>query len=252
MRYNKMEEKKSYYNVMEEREDSPAGLTRQILFAISEGNEVLAVRLSEEMVSKGLLGILENPVTEWQFYIVRLLTLMAVVIEKNGTGSAFLESQVELCLKQVEKLKTLDECHRLYLEIVRSCSQINKEPGKNYSPLVQRIREQVMTDLKQPLTLQFFSEQLNVNSSYLSNLFRQQTGVTITEYVTNKRITHAATLLNHTQQPIKSVAKQVGIPDVQYFSRLFKRRMGLTPTQYREKMAAGGEEKENAAAAADE
>lgn len=252
MRYNKMEEKKAYNNVMDEREDSPAGLTKQLLFAVSEGNEVLAVRLSDEMVSRGLLGLLENPVTEWQFYIVRLLTLMAVVIEKNGTGSAFLETQIQLCMKQVEKTKTLDECHRLFLEIVRSCVQINKEPGKNYSPLVQRIREQVMTDLKQPLTLQYFSEQLNVNSSYLSNLFRQQTGVTITEYVTNKRITHAATLLNHTQQPIKSVAKQVGIPDVQYFSRLFKRRMGLTPTQYREKMTAGGEEKENAAAAADE
>ena len=71
------------------------------------------------------------------------------------------------------------------------------------------------------------------NSSYLSNLFRKEVGMTITEYVTNHRILHAADLLLTSMQPVKTIAKQVGFADVQYFSRVFKKKMGKTPSQFR-------------------
>ena len=220
----------------ENSELDPVGLTRQILFATGEGNEYYAVNLAEQLIHRGLLGLLKNPVTEWKFYILRFLTLLSVLIARKGIDNDFLELQIENCMKEIENLETVHECEKFFIAVVRASSHLNENAEKSYSPLVNRIREQVMTDLKQPLTLQYFAELLNVNSSYLSNLFRQQTGVTITEYVTDKRITHAANLLAYTQYPIKNIAKQVGIPDVQYFSRLFKKRMGITPTQYREEV----------------
>jgi len=115
----------------------------------------------------------------------------------------------------------------------RLCS-VNEKAKIRYPSLVQKIMECVSMDLQQPLTLQYFASLFNVNSSYLSNLFHKHTGVTITEYVTKVRIDHASTLLAYTREPVRDIARKVGITDVQYFSRLFKRLTGLTPTQYRD------------------
>ena len=75
---------------------------------------------------------------------------------------------------------------------------------------------------------------LNVNSSYLSTLFKKETGTTLTEYVNKKRIRHAVFLLNTTTMQIQMVAQHCGIPDVNYFTKTFKKYIGKTPKEYRD------------------
>ncbi|MBQ6989418.1 MAG: helix-turn-helix transcriptional regulator, partial [Clostridia bacterium] len=71
------------------------------------------------------------------------------------------------------------------------------------------------------------------NASYLSDLFHRETGKTITEYVTELRMNHAAALLQKTTLQIQTVAQHCGISDVNYFSKLFKKQYLVTPRQYR-------------------
>ena len=75
---------------------------------------------------------------------------------------------------------------------------------------------------------------MSVNASYLSTLFKKEMGMPLTDYVNRQRIELSQRLLLSTDMPIKSVALQCGIPDVYYFSRLFKRIVGTTPKVYRE------------------
>ena len=75
---------------------------------------------------------------------------------------------------------------------------------------------------------------LNVNASYLSKLFKKETGITLTEYVAKKRIEQAAFLLTSTNLQIQTVAQNCGIYDVNYFTKLFKKHTGKTPKEYRE------------------
>ena len=75
---------------------------------------------------------------------------------------------------------------------------------------------------------------LNVNASYLSTLFKLEMGVPLTDYVNRQRIEQAKKLLVVTDFPIKMIAEKCGIPDVYYFSRMFKKRTGCTPKVYRE------------------
>ena len=208
----------------------------KILFAVRENNELQAMEAAREQIEAGIPGILDDEVEEWRFFLVRLLTELALLISFGNAPTKYLEKRVEQEMIRIHACKSVEDCRNLTLQMVKEGCRLNQEAGGHYSVLVQRIMEEVATDLTKPLTLQYFANLLNVNSSYLSNLFRQQTGITLTEYVTDKRIAHAATLLAFTRTPIKTVAKQVGIPDVQYFSRLFKRRMQMTPTQYREEM----------------
>lgn len=73
----------------------------------------------------------------------------------------------------------------------------------------------------------------NISSAYLSSIFKKETGQTVTEYVTVKRIEMAKRLLSNTNLQIQTVAQHCGILDVHYFSKLFKKHTGLTLKDYR-------------------
>lgn len=88
-----------------------------------------------------------------------------------------------------------------------------------------------------------YAEQIDLNTlsaivyltpTYVSKLFKQETGYTITDYLTDVRLEHAKRLLTH--QPhlkVQEISKQVGYVDVAYFHKLFKRTIGITPSQYK-------------------
>ena len=228
------EEKSQNGNETSKQKNHRPSLTNQILFSVRENNEYQALAAAEEQIRIGLPRLVRDEVMEWKYYLVRMLTLLISVLKTEDDPSPYFEQKASSLMGYIDRCLTKEECEALLLDMIRTFCNIRETTGGEYSALVRRVMEQAAMDLTKPLTLHYFAEQMNVNSSYLSNLFRRQTGITLTEYITDKRIEHAATLLEFSRTPVKLVAKSVGIPDVQYFSRLFKRKMGMTPTQYRE------------------
>ena len=90
------------------------------------------------------------------------------------------------------------------------------------------------TDITADLSLKTQAKLLNVNPSYLSTLFKKETGVTLTDYVNKKRVERAKHLLKNGNTQIQTVAQHCGMSDVNYFSKIFKKFYGSTPKQYRE------------------
>ena len=107
---------------------------------------------------------------------------------------------------------------------------------KGYSLLVRKILTRIDSDLASDLSLKTQAKQLNMNPSYLSSLFKKETGSTLTEYVNKKRIEHAIFLLNTTTMQIQTIAQACGITDVNYFTKIFKKQIGITPKEYRNKI----------------
>lgn len=91
----------------------------------------------------------------------------------------------------------------------------------------------VDTDLTADLSLQHFATELNQNASYLSTLFKKETGEALTDYVNSKRIEHALFLLNTTDLQIQTIANSCGIYDLSYFGKLFKKYVNMSPSAYR-------------------
>lgn len=104
---------------------------------------------------------------------------------------------------------------------------------KDYSLPIQKAITYISTDLTADLSLKSLANQVNVNASYLSTLFKKEVGVPLTEYVNRNRIEYSKTLLSGTDLAIKTIAIYSGIPDIQYFTRMFKRITGMTPKAYR-------------------
>ncbi len=207
----------------------------KLLIAIREKNETQAMKTVEDQIKNGLPHMLDDPLMEWKFYLVGLLTYITYFLNDSGVVENYYDhSRVEFT-KEVYNAQSVEQCEEILRKIARFFSEREQEPERTLSPLVRKVITDVDTDLKEPLTLQYFSEKLGVNGSYLSNLFRRETGKTITQYVTDQRLKHAENLLRYTNKPVRSVAVEVGIGDAQYFSRLFRKKTGMKPTEYRRK-----------------
>jgi len=76
--------------------------------------------------------------------------------------------------------------------------------------------------------------------SYLSAVFKKTEGITIVEYITDKRIHRAAQLIRETDLSIKYISSLVGYENIQYFSKVFKSVMNMSPKDYSNKYRAGG------------
>lgn len=126
-----------------------------------------------------------------------------------------------------------EQCVSFAYKIIHDyCHLITEHRLKGYSPPIRQAITYINTDLAADLSLKSLAGQININASYLSTLFKKEVGMPLTEYVNRCRIDRAQKLLLITDLPIKAVALQCGIPDMQYFSRMFKRHTGVTPKSY--------------------
>ena len=201
-------------------------LTERILQGIREGNEYQTLRAVQEKNRMDVPGRLNDELTEWKYELIQMMALIIIELCQTGTIDLILDALHTEYTRLIYKAGSIEECKLLSEKMAeRFCSINQVETIREYSGLVQKIILAV--------DMEYFSDALSVNPSYLSNLFKKETGVTITDYVTDHRMRAAANLLRKTQLPVKTVSKQVGIMDVHYFCRLFKKRTGRTPSQYR-------------------
>lgn len=107
--------------------------------------------------------------------------------------------------------------------------------GYSYSSssYVRYVKDYIDRYYEKKLRIGAIAEYIGVNRSYLSNSFRRETGVSPQEYLMGIRIRRAQTLLRESGLMIAEIAQQVGYPDALAFSRIFRQRVGLSPSAYR-------------------
>ena len=87
-----------------------------------------------------------------------------------------------------------------------------------------------------PGTIAFYASEIGISENYLSRLVKKSTGRSVGAWIDIVRIQRAKRLLAKTREPVIDIATAVGIDDQSYFSRLFKKETGLTPSSFRKKM----------------
>lgn len=97
------------------------------------------------------------------------------------------------------------------------------------------VKEYIDTHYAKKITLDRLSEMFSINKFYLERIFKEQFGVSIINYLTNIRITHAKRLLRFTSKSVEQIGLECGITPLYYFSRMFKQTEGISPSEYRMK-----------------
>jgi AraC-like DNA-binding protein len=98
---------------------------------------------------------------------------------------------------------------------------------------VHRLRAYIHHHLAEPITLDVLARQVNLSTPHFCRLFKQQFAVSPIYYVLQERVALASALLTETTLPLKQISESVGYDDPYYFSRLFKKMTGRSPTAYR-------------------
>lgn len=210
-------------------------LEAQLLDAVFNGNEAKAMDLVSKLSSVTLPCRLSNELRDYKDYSITFNTLLRKKAEEAGVHPIHIDLYSNQNVQLIEQITRKDQCYSIWARIVLNyCRMIRKHTLKDYSLLTQKIITYINTDLTADLSLKAMSEWLNINASYLSTLFKKEVGIPLTDFVNRQRIEQAKKLLVVTEMPTKTIAQQCGIPDVYYFSRLFKKRTGYTPKLYRE------------------
>ena len=103
----------------------------------------------------------------------------------------------------------------------------------NDNNLIDQIKIYIRRNYSKNLTQEFIASLFYLNRSYLSQLFKKKTGEKFVDFLNDVRIEKAKELLTNTDKKMYSIAKAVGYDNTKYFFRIFKKRMGITPEQYR-------------------
>ncbi len=118
----------------------------------------------------------------------------------------------------------LDEC----------IAEINAHKLSRMSPTIARACAIIRENLASELLLDDIARQVEISPFYFSKLFKEETGENFIDYLTSARMQKAKELLRDPARSIKEVSLDTGYADPNYFSRLFKKIVGLTPTEFRE------------------
>ena len=104
---------------------------------------------------------------------------------------------------------------------------------QHYSKLVQRTITYVKDHFSEPISLSSVADYLAITPQYLSKLFVQETNENFIDYLNNYRLEQAQIMLSETNFQINEIARKTGYSDAKYFCTIFKKKMGITPNQYR-------------------
>lgn len=114
-------------------------------------------------------------------------------------------------------------------------------PGDKTAALMEKVQKHMQYNyMMYDISLDSVSQILNMNSSYFSALFKRFFGVNFVEYLTELRMNAAKELLEDPLRPTAEIAAMVGYESPNYFARAFKKKVGMTPTEYRRLIAREG------------
>ncbi|MBO5246569.1 MAG: response regulator [Eubacterium sp.] len=149
--------------------------------------------------------------------------------------SSFGEISLQSPLEQINNCTNYEQLHTLFTAAVNQYFDLLKTQQTDSSTLFL-IKDYISTNYSDDnLSIKAISEHVHLSSSYLCTVFKTETGQTLNQYLTNFRIEKAKQLLADPRNKVNEVAIQVGYSDCNYFGKTFKKVVGLSPSEYREK-----------------
>ena len=112
-------------------------------------------------------------------------------------------------------------------------ARMKKNAGRKDKKIIEVVKDYIQTHLQQEITLASLSQIAFISPNYLSEVFKEQTGESMVDYITRLRILKAKDLLKDIRVKVYEVGKLVGYDDPAYFSKVFRKVVGVSPAEYR-------------------
>ncbi|MFI3214005.1 MAG: response regulator [Eubacteriales bacterium] len=217
----------------EYEEDYPVALENKLFEAIKAGQQAETKHFAEEFYGWMLFQMPE------QEKCIRLKVLEFVLFADfhaySSGGLVYRFSDRSDYMEVVMKLNIEEELRIWFTDkMVQAAENIATKKKEYTNDVIERAKEYIHTHYKRELSLESISREMDVSPYYFSKLFKDVTGEGFIEYVTGIRIHKAKKMLLEGQATMKEICIEVGYSDPNYFSRIFKKCVGKTPTEFKE------------------
>ncbi len=217
---------------------------RKDLIAFDEQKEhrlVTAIKFGTEKEVSEVVDLIFNNIIgtkatfhEYQLYFVEMVAAISKICRNFEIDtSQILGIRTNLYVEMLE-FKSFNEI-KIWVEVIclKLMNFISISRQNTTQMLVKKAQDYVHRNYSNDkLSIQKVSEYLHISSSYLSMIFKKETGDTFLKYLVQVRLDAAIELLNGSYK-IAEIAERIGYPDISYFSYFFKKNFGMSPREYR-------------------
>ncbi len=209
-------------------------IEEEIMDAVSLGNLDNALEGFQKLQRFDLVDWTDDKTQKIKYHLLICNTLLRKATEHNHMHPYYSSNIFYKYAGEIERMENISMQDKLIHDMTKEyCSNVHQYSLQKYSPQIQKAINYINQNLTSSLSLKKIAAHLHISCSYLSDLFRKETGQTLIEFINETRIHTAARILLWDSRTIASIAVSVGFIDVNYFTRTFKKIMGCTPTEYR-------------------
>jgi two-component system response regulator YesN len=195
-----------------------------------------------KLINKSITSFI-NHISEVNYYeAVNYSNHLVTAIVKKYSN--FINSQDNffrqyLDLERITSAESMKDISDLITELsVKICDRINEMNSnmnmQRYCNIVENVKKYIMDNYSDPnLSLDVVADKVELSAGYLGKLFKSITSVSFNDYLNNIRLEKAKELLSTTNEPSSRICEKVGIYNITYFSTLFKKTYGVTPSAFR-------------------
>jgi AraC-like DNA-binding protein len=166
-----------------------------------------------------------------QMMFVELLSVLSRLARKEHIDTYELFSERDIYSKM--RYMTIDEMKQFFIDAYSRFTELRaSHSGESSRELTQQACSFIRHNYKKPISLIDVADSVGVTPSYLSRIFKADTGKTVVEYINKARIEAAIRMIDDGVQ-LKGLAERVGFNSSNYFITVFRQATGKTPMQYR-------------------
>lgn len=229
---------KALYSEKEQYETNaftyPIALENQLEQAIREGDKQHAQEVLDDLLGKIFL-ISGFDVEDSKIHIISLLTVLSRAAIDAGADSNEIIGFSANCFKELQNCRTLDALSIWITGIMhRFISYSFDFSSVKHSDTVYKVIEYIRANYYRKISLEDIAKYVNFSKTYLSRIFKEETGENISMYINKIRIEKAKLLLSDKNISLLDVANRVGFEDQSYFTKVFKSVVGLSPKKFKE------------------
>lgn len=166
-----------------------------------------------------------------RYFISSMVYIANHYLDKYGYSDELIWGNDEEKYLMLQEITRKEDFTKFLHSIEDKLSIIGVEDSDNY--IVRNVKKHLKQHYKEGIVLKEVAETFGLTNTYLSMLFKKETGETLKDYLTALKIEKAKELLKETNWQVSEIAKEIGYDNEHYFSRIFKQKTEMTPTGYR-------------------
>ncbi len=186
-----------------------------------------------DCAGKGILS--KNPIRNERYHLIVNTAIITRNCIEGGLSQEIAYTLSDMFIRQADELSDLYALRKLNDEMVWEFTKKMMEirTQKVISIHISKCIQYIYDNLHTTLTLQVLSKKLQLHPSYLSTLFKKETGYSVHEFVQNTRLETAKNILLDSDYTCASIANTLCFSSQSHFVRLFREKYGITPAKFR-------------------